>query len=83
MRVPALLGVCALAVGVASVRSGDPDGALSLLAFAEREEPGNQSGPLHLDAARELARVKPWQAEYARCQRALAVILSERRSAYR
>ena len=82
MRAAALLGLGALTVGLGSLRGGDPEGALALLAYAEREESGALEGPLHLDAARELSRVKPWQANYSTCRRALSQILSERRRAY-
>ena len=69
----------ALVMGTWGLRGGDPVAADALWRHASEQEPDDLTAPVYLDAARELSRVRPWQADWTRSRERLHRIRDARR----
>lgn len=74
-----MLGIAAAFVAMA-MRPGDPVAAQALVAHLEATVP-DRADPAWIDAARELARVRPWQPGFAAARAELARIAAAREPA--
>ena len=71
-----------LAVGLWGLTPGDPLVALTLVERTEAQTQNRADDPW-LDAARELSKIRPWQAHFWECREQLARIETARLQALR